>query len=611
MSTHFRADIEALRFHLWDVLGLESLLGRPPFTGMDRSRIDALLERGLAFAKEMANCYRSADVQGCELLEDGSVRLPDGFAELWERWIGWADFGLQAGGTDAAGGVIPAPAKQLVMEMLMGANPAFMCFGGFTPPATRLIRMHGTEAQKKALLPPLEGFRWDACYCATEEGAGSDLLAIRSTASELGDGLWAVEGEKLYITAGYHDLTENTLYVVLARPEGSSSNSMFLSCYLVPRLWWDEQQGAYVDNHVRCLEVTRKMGMRGCPNTRLRFGADGQSRGWLLGDRRNAGMLQFATLARHARVNSAIFATGLASTAYLNSVEYAQHRVQGKRLHENAVAAASRQPIIVHADVRRMLLDMKARLEASRSLVSRLTWLNALHEVTQAGADPDPELLERWSRLSALLVPITKTWTADQAWKICETAMQVHGGIGYTEHMPVEQYLRDVKILSIWEGTSYVQSLILVRDGLGYGRSERVLRSLRDWVQEELLPLRALSDLGPSCDAVMAALDECIAVMAHVREQVAQGQLNQCSEHFVRIADMFGTTLGAWGLVQLAGAAQVRGLAEDVPGGGYRAAMQYFVTALLPSVGFSRVLITGGPGADRQPPTKTIQTELA
>lgn len=611
MSTHFRADLTALRFHLWDVLGLESLLGRPPFVGMDRARIDALLERGLAFAQDMASSYRSADVEGCELLDDGSVRLPGGFAELWQRWLGWEDFGVQAGGSDAAAGVIPAPAKQLVMEMLMGANPAFMCFGGFTPPATRLVRMHGTDAQKAMLLPMLESFRWDACYCATEEGAGSDLLAIRSTARELDGGIWSVEGEKLYITAGYHDLTENTLYVVLARPEGASTDSMFLSCYLVPRLWWDDARNAYVDNHVGCVEVTRKMGMRGCPNTRLRFGTGGFSRGWLLGDRRNAGMLQFATLARHARVNSAIFATGLASTAYLNSVEYAQKRVQGRRLHENAVAAAPRQPIIAHADVRRMLLDMKARLEASRCLVSRVTWLSALQESIRAGTDPRPQVMERWSRLSALLVPITKTWTADQAWKICETAMQVHGGIGYTEHTPVEQYLRDVKILSIWEGTSYVQSLVLVRDGLGYGRSKRLLRSLQEWVEDELRLYRVLPGLDPACNAVLVALDDCIAVMAHVHEQVAQDALDQCSEHFVRIADMFGTTLGAWGLVQQAGAAQLQGLDLDAPAQGYRAAMEYFLAALLPSVRLSRGLIMAESVADRQSPARMILEELA
>ncbi|WOB47939.1 acyl-CoA dehydrogenase [Xanthomonas hydrangeae] len=592
-------------------MGLETLLGKAPFHRMDRNRIDALLERGLAFAEDMAQSYRSADVQGCALNEDGSVRLPDGFDGLWQRWLGWEDFGIQAGAADAARGVIPAPAKQLVMELLMGANPAFMCFGGFTPPATRLIRMHGTPSQKAALLPPLEGFRWDACYCATESGAGSDLLAIRSAATELGGGIWGVAGEKLYITAGYHDLTENTLYIVLARPEGAKADSMFLSCYLVPRRWWDEAQGCYVDNHVRCLEVTRKMGMRGCPNTHLRFGDRGTTRGWLLGDRRNAGMLQFATLVRHARVNSAIFATGLASTAYLNSVEYAQRRIQGRRLHENAVATAPRQPIAEHADVKRMLIDMRCRLEASRSLVSRVTWLSALQEAEQATPAPDGEQLDRWSRLASLLVPITKTWTADQAWKICETAMQVHGGIGYTEHLPIEQYLRDVKILSIWEGTSYIQSLMLVRDGLAYGRSERLLQVLRGWVQDELQPCRRHPLLDSACDAVMQALDDCTATMAHVRSEVTQGRLDACSAHFVRICDMFGTTLGAWGLVQNAAAERAQALTGQAEGSGYQASLSHFLDTVLPSVRFSRQVVTGVVVAPLQVMVAPLQTEVA
>lgn len=591
MTTHFRADLQAHRFHLWNVLGLDELLGKAPFLKMDRTRVDALLERGLAFAEDMAQTYRSADVQGSSLEEDGRVRLPAGFDQLWQNWLGWEDFGVQAGGDHSDRGVIPAPAKQLVMELLMGANPAFMCFGGFTPPATRLIRTHGTPSQKATLLPPLEGFRWDACYCATEAEAGSDLLAIRSTARELDGGVWGVEGEKLYITAGFHELTENTLYIVLARPEGSRPDSMFLSCYLVPRRWWDEAQCKYVDNNIRCLEVTRKMGMRGCPNTRLGFGVGAPSRAWLLGDRVNAGMLQFAALARHARVNSAIFATGLASTAYLNSLEYAQRRIQGRRLHENAVSSAPRQPIASHADVRRMLLDMRCRLEASRSLVSRVTWLSALQEVEQARPEPDVEQLERWGRLASLLVPISKTWSADQAWKICETAMQVHGGIGYTEHMPVEQYLRDVKILSIWEGTSYIQSLTLVRDGLAYGRSERHLRALHGWVSDDVGLCAEHPSLVPACDAVLHALDDCVGVMVHVRNEVAAGRLDECSAHFVRIADMFGNTLGAWGLLQNAAAELTQSLQGTVVDGGYGASLSHYLSTILPLVALSRRIV--------------------
>lgn len=605
MKPHFRASLRELHFFLWELLRLDELLARPPFLGNDRASVAALLERGLAFANEMAASYASADEEGCRLEADGRVRLPTGFAELWQRWIGWDDLGAQADGVRT--GVIPPPAKQAVMEMLMGANPAFMCFGGFTPPATRLIRAHGTPAQRAALLPALEAFRWDACYCATESGAGSDLLAIASTGRPLDeDGEWAVQGEKLYITAGAHDLTENTLYIVLARMHDASADSMFLSCFLVPRYWTDARTGERLDNHVRCVEVPRKMGMKGCPNTRLRFGAGGASRAWLLGDRRNAGMLQFATLARHARVNSAIFATGLASTAYLNSVSYARHRIQGRRLHQSAMARAPRQPIIGHADVQRMLLDMKARLEASRSLVGRVTWLSAWQEAGLAADAPDQERIERWGGLARLLVPIAKTWTAEQAWKVCETAMQVHGGIGYTEHTPVEQYLRDVKILSIWEGTSYVQSLVLVRDVLGFGRSRRALDALRAWIEDTLRPAADHPHLRARHAAVLAALDDCAAVMAHLHAEVQAGRLDACSHHFTRIADMFGTTVGAWGLLEGASIALDRLAGDDAPDpaerGFYRGkvkAMDYFFDVLLPSVGQSRQLVVR-PVADYQ-----------
>lgn len=598
MRTHFRASLRELRFFLWELLGTQSVLGRTPYQGRERAQLDELLERGLEFANEMAQWYSSADEQGCRLDTQGRVHLPSGFEDLWQRWQGWADLGLQAGAANQDQGLIPGPVKQAVMELLMGANPAFMCFGGFTPPATRLVRTHGTEMQKARLLPPLEQFRWDACYCATEADAGSDLLAITSSGRELGNGVWVVEGEKLYITAGLHDLTENTLYVVLARLDGAPRDSMFLSCFLVPRWWYDEQTGEWIDNHVRCIEVPRKMGMKGCPNTRLRFGAGGVSRGWLLGDRRNAGMLQFATLARHARVNSGIFAIGLASTAYLNSVAYARRRVQGRRLHENAVAQAQRQAIIQHADVQRMLLDMKARVEACRTLVGRITWLSTQQELEEAEALPDIAALERYAKLMPVLVPIAKTWTAEQSWKVCETAMQVHGGIGYTEHAPVEQYLRDVKILSIWEGTSYVQSLVLVRDALAYGRRQKSVQWLREWIEDTLAPCASFPTLELPRQAVLTALSHCAAVLDHVKHEVQAGRLNDCSHHFTRIADMFGTTLGAWGLLESAQVAAQK-LAADMSLVeadrafylGKLKAMEYFIDVVLPSVALGRQLI--------------------
>ncbi len=596
-----RGRLRELRFVLWELLRADRLLDAPPFRGFDRGYHDEVLERALAFAREIGASADADDREGCSLGPDGRVRIPASFERLWPRWRAWADLGTPVAAADgpAAESQLPAPVKQAVMELLMGANPAFMCFGGFTAPAARLVREHGTDLQKRLFLERLEGWWWDACYCATEADAGSDLLAMRSAATEIeGEpGVWAIEGEKRYITAGRHELTENTLYVVLARVAPARADSMFLSCFLVPRYWIDPVTGERSDNHVACVAVPDKMGLRACPNTHLRFGTGGPTRALLLGDRRNAGLLQFTALARQARVNTGIFGVGLAAQACADSVAYARTRVQGKRLADASNAGADRVSIVEHADVQRMLLDMKARTEAARVLIGRVAMLSA-EGLAEA---PDAESQAERRRLAALLVPIVKTWCAEQCARVCDTAIQVHGGIGYTDATSVGRYARDARVLSIWEGTSYVQALLLVRDALAFGRNRAQWQALRAAVLGTLAQRPMPAELQPQHAALLRALDDCAAVLERVREALEQRRLEPMATQFVRIAEMFGHTLGAWSLLEAAqvAAAALPQAGSDDERAFYRGklkAARHFFDCVLPEVAHARALVDAAAG---------------
>lgn len=585
-ANHFLVSLDELRFVLWELFRTEEILGTVPYAGHDRAHYDRVLEQGLAFAREIGESYQRADQDGCALGADGQVRIPRDFAALWRRWDDWGALGAQ----DRAGGdkLMPPLVKQLLMEMMMGANPAFMCYGGFTVPATELVREHASPLQKRLFLGALESFRWDACYCATEPQAGSDLLAIEARAVEAEGGVWHLRADKRFITAGMHGLTENTLYIVLARPESSAADSMFLSCYLVPRLWINPDSGEVSDNNVDCVAVPEKMGLRGCPNTHLSFGARGPTRAWLLGDRRNAALLQFHSLARHARINSSLFALGLAACSTYASVEYARRRVQGRPLGQ---PSAPHSAIITHADVRRMLLEMKARVEGMRGIVANISWLGMQAALERRREQPDPERIEMCRRVVDLLVPVSKAHSADEAWRVCELGIQVHGGVGYTTDAAVEQYARDVKILSIWEGTAYVQSLILVRDVFVYGRNLRSLDLLEAWIAERRASLPMPPELERHCLALQEALDACRAALGRVHVACQAGQLDAISAHFVTINRMFGQTLAAWALLESASAALRARASADTEGrptpaflNGKVKAMEYFFVIELPSV---------------------------
>ncbi|MFY8044185.1 MAG: acyl-CoA dehydrogenase family protein, partial [Rhodoferax sp.] len=298
-------------------------------------------------------------------MENGKVRLPEGFEEAWSRFRSehWGRIGIP----ESEGGVgLPYVATVAIQELFYGANPSFMTLSGFALPLYFLLQRYGSPELKRTFSEALLDNRFSACLCMTEPQAGSDIGAVTTRAHALDCGRYRLEGRKIFISAGSHELAENIVYVVLARIVGAPDGTPGLSCFLVPRFRID---GEGSDNFVRCLRLEEKMGLHGCPTAEMSFGDDGDCIGELLGEAPNRGLLQLLTMMNHARLATGVFGLGMASSAYLNAAEYAAQRVQGTNPRQVFNAAAPRVAIIEHGDVARMLLEMKTLVEGARALI--------------------------------------------------------------------------------------------------------------------------------------------------------------------------------------------------------------------------------------------------
>lgn len=511
----FRVDLRDQMFLLWEQFrAQDTVLDSQIYPEFDQAFCQYLITHAKDFAyQEMGPLYQVSDRQGAKLSYEageqgeasnkeqiGKVILPPGFEQLWQSYkeAGWGRLGspLEYDGLGA-----PYLISQSINEIFMGANPAFMIYSGFASPALYLIDKFGDDQLKSRFCEPLAKNDFAACLCMTEPDAGSDVGNIRTKAVKQDNGMYRIEGEKIFISAGMHDLNDNIAYIVLARVEGAKKGTVGLSCFVVPRYQLgdmngsvahqkEEQTGSPVDNGVRCVRLEQKMGLHGCATAQISFGQAAPCFGYLLGERENVGLKQLMTMMNLARIATGIYALGMASSAYLNAAEYAGNRIQGTSFKEAFNPRAQRVAIIEHIDVKRMLLEMKSKVEGCRALIlklcmhqSQLMNLNIMQanpeQFEQNHTAEDKEKIEAQAYLHQslvnLLTPIVKAYTSDQAFHVAETAIQVYGGHGYISDNPVEQYARDIKVMSLWEGTNFVQSADLFRDKLAMGRHSKLL----------------------------------------------------------------------------------------------------------------------------------------
>ncbi|WP_444930796.1 acyl-CoA dehydrogenase [Microbulbifer sp. SSSA002] len=528
------------------------LFNDPMFSGCSPEVLDEILLRAKKFSYEVLGPgYQASDREGCRL-EGGEVKLPSAFPQMWQQFKrDWGDISSFQNGENTT---IPPLVMQMLLEMFMGANPSFMTYGGFCLPSSTLVEKYGSDVQKSLFRDKLATSEWTSCLCLTEPQAGSDVSLVETSAVRQEDGTYLLTGEKYLISAGMHDLTENTVYFVMGRGEKSGSGTYGLSCFIVPKYWVEEDGSLGEFNNIECVSLAEKMGFKGCANTHLRFGDNGPCRAYLLGDRENVGLLQFLTLMNQARISTGVYALGMASSAYYNALSYATKRLQGKKFHESFSSTASRVNIVEHTDVQRMLLEMKSKVEGCRALIAKLTLSESLVKIYQ-GQDNKKDRIAHYQGLMNLLTPVVKAYISDQAWRICELAIQTCGGQGYLQDLGIEQYARDIKVLAIWEGTNYIQSQDLIRDKLGLGNSSKLFQFYQAEIESFFNRAGDYPQFKAEFERLQDSFTHFETALKLVHSWVKNKEMFKIPAYSTRMLHMLGDITLAWLLLEAACAA--------------------------------------------------------
>jgi alkylation response protein AidB-like acyl-CoA dehydrogenase len=448
------ADVRDIKFVLFDQLQIDKLLASEQYSSFSREDLDMIIDEAHRFAREVLGPINVAmDREGCSI-RDGKVKVPEVMREPWKLFAenGWLALSKspEYGGQGA-----PESLAIAACDMFFGACISFNLGALLGTGAAHLIEVWGTEELKKTYVRNMYSGKWGGTMCLTESQAGSDVGASTTRARKQGDH-YLIEGEKVFITFGEHDLTENIVHAVLARVEGAPKGTKGLSLFVVPkyRVNPDGSLGAF--NDVVCSGIEHKLGIHGSPTCTLVFGGNGDCHGYLLGEE-NGGMRAMFQMMNEARISVGLQGAAMANAAYQAALAYSKERLQGSDIRAFKDPNAPRVPIIRHPDVRMMLLRQKAYAEGCRALL-----IFAAYCADRERVATDDKDRATWHGLLEILTPICKAYCSDMAFRVTEWALQCYGGYGYLKEYPAEQYLRDCKIASIYEGTNGIQAMDLV-----------------------------------------------------------------------------------------------------------------------------------------------------
>lgn len=551
--TAYNAPIRDMRFTLNHVVGLDQVAGLPGFDVVTPDLADQVLEEAGKLARDvLAPLNRVGDKEGA-VLENGVVRTATGFRDAYWQYVdgGWnaVPFDPEFGGQG-----LPWTLALPIQEMWTSANMSFALCPMLNQGAVELLTAHGSETQKKLYLEKLISGEWAGTMNLTEPQAGSDVGAVRTKAVPQDDGTYKITGQKIYITYGEHDFTENIVHLVLARTPTAPAGIKGISLFVVPKFLVNDDGSLSDRNDLRCAGLEHKLGIHASPTAVMAYGDNGGAIGYLVGEE-NRGIEYMFTMMNNARLGVGLQGVAIAERAYQQAVDYAKGRVQSRALtgkDPNPVA------IIQHPDVRRMLLTMKAQIEAARALA-----YYTAAALDNAHRNPDPAAAKQAAALNDLLTPITKAWCTDLGVEITSLGVQIHGGMGFIEETGAAQHFRDARITPIYEGTNGIQANDLVfrkvlRDG---GAAAKALIA-------EMRAMAAQAQQGPGDDLetmgrqLAAAIDLVERATDWVLE-TGKGDLAAVAGGAVTYLRLFGITIGGFltakGMIAAQGQLQERG----------------------------------------------------
>lgn len=532
------ADRRDVDFVLHEQLQVSELSRHEAFADFNKKTVDMIITeaRGLA-VKEILPTLKIGDHEGCKF-DKGEVTTPAAYKRAWAL-IQEGEWLAPARDPEWGGQGMPETVALATKDYLIGANSALLLFAGLTHGAARLIEVFGTEAQKETYLKKMYTGRWAGTMLLTEPEAGSDLGALTTTAVRNPDGTFSLTGNKIFITGGEQDLTENIIHPVLARIEGAPAGSRGISLFIVPKYRVNEDGTIGEKNDVVCTGIEEKMGIHGSPTCSLALGGKGRCIGTLLGEE-NKGLAEMFVMMNEERLMVGSQSLAIASTSYLHSLAFARTRIQGAMLGSKDAKSVA---IINHPDVRRMLLTMKVYIEGMRSLLYFIGNCEDKKHLTE-----NTEEKEMYQDLIDVLIPVGKGYVSDRAVELCNIGIQVFGGYGYTSEYPVEQLLRDVRICPIYEGTNGIQAMDLLGRKLGMKKGKLFVTLLAQ-VQKTVLEAKSLDRIQKLAGEVEAAASKLGEAAMHLGKLAMSPGVFKAFANAAPFLDVTGDVVFAWMLL--------------------------------------------------------------
>ena len=543
-----------MKFVLRELVDLDLLRQLPDLADVTLDVAEAVLDEAAKFASGVLSpLNQSGDAQGARW-QNGQVLTADGWKEAYTRFVadGWGALSCPA---EFGGQNLPRALSALIEEMWNGANLAFALCPMLTRGTVDAIELRGSEALKRRYLLKLVSGEWTGTMNLTEPQAGSDLSAVRTRATPTGDGRYRIEGQKIFITYGEHDLTGNIVHLVLARASGAPQGVKGMSLFVVPKFLVREDGSTGARNDVHCVSIEKKLGIRASPTCVLAYGQNGGAIGELVGEE-NRGLEYMFIMMNAARFSVGLEGVGISERAYQAALGYARERIQST---EAGLRGSARVAIIRHPDVRRMLLLMKSTTEAMRALAGvAAVSLDAAHR------HPSAEQRERHQAFADLMIPVVKGWCTENSVDIASLGIQVHGGVGFVEETGAAQYMRDARITPIYEGTTGIQANDLIGRKLARdnGRAAQSVIVQMRVLAAELAAVPNLSGLAPAFSTAIDALDRAVGYVV----QNYGTDIRSVSVGAVPMLKLFGIVAGGWQLLRSASISQQR-LAAPKAGG--------------------------------------------